>query len=152
MKARLSLICLAALTACGPVTDVEPAKSPSAEPSVEAVPPLEPVGKLAGEYRVAGINDASIDLPIGVVLSISDRRMALDGPCGGAEWVYQLAGKRLHTVRVASPDQNCLGTGRSHSLTIALVAALDRATQAGRTPSNGITLSGGGRLVTLYSQ
>lgn len=101
---------------------------------------------------MAGINDAEIDAPIGLTLSISDRRIRFDGPCGEAEWDYQLTGTRLRTSRVASPNPDCLGTGRSHNLTIALAGALDAARQASRTPSNGIALSGGGQSVTLYSQ
>jgi hypothetical protein len=152
MKARLSLTCLAVLASCGPAPNVEPATSPSPEPSVAAALPLEPVGKLAGEYRVAGINSEDIDAPFGLALSASDNRITFAGPSGGYSWDYRLVETRLATTRAASPDPACLATARIHHLVFDLAAALDRATQAGRTPSNGITLSGGGRSVTLYSQ
>lgn len=152
MKARLNILGLAALAACSPPANNSPAPTPTPTPDVIEAPPLASVGTLIGEYRVAGINDAEIDAPIGLTLSISDRRIRFDGPCGEAEWDYQLTGTRLRTSRVASPNPDCLGTGRSHNLTIALAGALDAARQASRTPSNGIALSGGGQSVTLYSQ
>lgn len=163
MNPRLTLLVLAALTACSPPADDAPlppspkpvpTDMPTDVPTAEAsaAAPLVPVGTLVGEYRVAGINDATIDAPIGLALSISKRQIAFDGPCGEAAWAYQLAGTRLRTVRIAYPDLDCLGKARVHNLAIAMAGALDSATQASRTPSNGIQLSGGGRSVTLYSQ
>lgn len=153
MTIRLSLLGLVLLAACSPPSDDAPlAPPPSATLEVPDVRQLSPVASLVGEYRVAGINDAPLDAPIGLALSISDRRITFDGPCGAAAWDYRLAGTRLQTDRVASPDPACLATARVHNLAIALGGALDAATQVGRSPSNGIEFSGGGRSVTLYSQ
>lgn len=155
MNARLSLICLVVVAACSPAPDAEPEPAPSslsAGPSVADIPPVAPVGKLAGEYRVAGINGEEIDAPFGLALSASDQRIIFDGPCGGYAWDYQLEATRIKTARAVSPDPACLATARIHHLVFDLAAALDASTQAGRTPSNGIELSGGGKSVTLYSQ
>ena len=149
---RLSLLGLLALAACGPAPGAGPTISQSAEPPVAAAPPLPPVGKLASEYRVAGINGEDIDEPFGLTLSASDDRITFAGPCGGYAWNYRLVETRLVTTRAASPDPACLAAARIHHLVFDLAAAIDAATQAGRTPSNGIELSGGGRSVTLYSQ
>lgn len=151
MTSRLTLLVVAALAACSPRNDDSPPPPPAASALAE-VPQSTPVDSLAGEYRVAGISDGSIDAPIGLSLSISDRRIVFDGPCGGAEWDYQLSGTRLRTVRIASPDDDCMASAQVQNLAIAVVAALDAATQVGRTPSNGIALSGDGQSVTLYSQ
>lgn len=152
MKACPTLLGLATLAACSPPANNSPAPTPTPTPEAIEAPQLAPVGTLIGEYRVAGINDAAIDAPIGLALSISAQRIVFDGPCGGAAWDYQLAGTRLRTSRVTSPDHDCLATARAYNLAIALVSALDAATQAGRTPSNGIELSSADRSVTLYSQ
>jgi hypothetical protein len=111
-----------------------------------------PVGNLAGEYRVAEIDGADIDAPFGLALSVSATRIAFEGPCGGYAWDYQVDGTRIETARTVSPDPACLAHARIHHLVFNLAEAIDTATQASRTPSNGIALSGVGKSVTLYSQ
>lgn len=152
MKARLSLICIAALAACGTAKEAPPAQSLPTDRSVQAVRPLIPAGNLTGEYRVAGIDGAAIDAPFGLALSISDTRIDFDGPCGGYAWDYLLEGTRLENVRTVSPYPACLARARIHHRVFDLARALDAVTVAERTPANGIELSGADRSVTLYSQ
>lgn len=157
MPTRAFLIGLAALAACSPPSDNSPKPPPSSSstpfaPAPADIAPLDPIGDFAGEYRVAGINDAPIDAPVGLALSISDRRILFDGPCRAVQWDYQFEGTRIRTVCVTAPDGDCGATPQERDLASALIAALDKAVLAGRTPSNGIALSGGGLSVTLYSQ
>jgi hypothetical protein len=152
MNRLFLLASLAVLTACSPPDDRTPPIPEPSLPATPAAPRLQPVGSLAGEYRVAGINEASLDASIGLALSITDRVILFDGPCGRAAWDYELEGIRIRTVRVNYPDPDCLGSRRAYNLVIALASAVDAVEFAGRTESNGIELSGGERSVTLYSQ
>lgn len=156
MPHRLPLLAialaLASLAACSPVEDTAPQPSAAVEATAAPEPQLSPVETLTGEYRVAGINGAPIDAPFGLALSIAQSRIVFDGPCGGYAWDYRLDGANLTTRRTGSPDPACLATARINHLVFDLATAIDAATRAGRSSSNGIELSGSGQSVTLYSQ
>ncbi|MCL9998761.1 MAG: hypothetical protein NBV68_05230 [Erythrobacter sp.] len=151
MRHLLVLPFLAALAACNPASKSAEA-SPDAAGESEAVAGLSPVPDLAGEFRVAGIDGAPLDLPFGLALSVSKDRIVFDAACGGYAWNYRLVGRTLRTTRIASPDPKCLATARIHHVVFDLAVAVDAATGAGRDGSNAIVLSGGGRTLTLYSQ
>ncbi len=129
-----------------PIERVESGGSAAPTPTPTAV------GSLVGEYRVAGIDGEPLDLPFALTLSIDDRLIVNEGVCGGDAWDYRLEGTKLELTRTRSPDPACLATVRLHPVVLRLPAAIDAATRAERTPSNGIELSGGGHSVTLYSQ
>ena len=133
-------LCLTGLAAC----------VPAAAP--DAASGLTPVSSLVGEYRVAAIDGAALDVPFGLALSIAPDRIVFEGPCKGYAWRYRLKGQALSTTRTASPDPACLATARIHHLVFDLATAVDGATSAGRDGSNAVILSGGGHQVTLYSQ
>lgn len=152
MQNRLSFLAIATLASCSPVAETATQPSPAVESSAAPDPQLSPVERLTGEYRVAGINGAPVDAPVGLALSITESRIVFDGPCGGYAWDYRLDAANLATSRTVSPDPACLATARIHHLVFDLAKAIDAATRAGRSPSNGIELSGSGQSVMLYSQ
>jgi len=150
---RLAIaLALASLAACSPVDESSPQAAPAVEATSAPDPQRSPVETLTGEYRVAGINGAPVDAPFGLALSITQNRIVFDGLCGGYAWDYRLDGANLTTRQTVSPDPACLATARIHHLVFDLAKAVDAATRAGRSPSNGIELSGSGQSVTLYSQ
>lgn len=129
-----------ALAACVPATGTDAAST------------LTPVSGLEGEYRIAGIDGAALDVPFGLALSVSPDRIVFDGPCEGYAWSYQIKGRSLETTRIASPDPECLKAARIHHVVFDLAEAVDAATTVVRDPSNAVILSGGGHQLTLYSQ
>ncbi len=168
MPARYSLaLCLLVLGGCAAEEDEQPEESvaapqasattPGVEPSQapsqalpEAPPPANALaaGELPGEYRLAGVDGGDIDLPYAITASIRGGRIHVVADCVNMAWRYTYASGRLATTR--DPTESC-----ARGLTAneeAIVAALDGATQAVRTPSNGIELSDGGHSVTLFSQ
>ena len=145
MRCIFVLPCLIVLAACNPsntTTDLSPGTSGGADA----------VSSLVGEYRVAGIDGAPLDVPFGLVLSVSQDRILFDGPCGGYGWDYRMERQQLRTDRTASPTPACLAAARIHHVVFDLAVAVDAATSASRDSSNAVILSGGGHQVTLYSQ
>ena len=152
MRSFCFLASLAAIAGCSPANDAADVPAEPAAIEVTTPQPNTPIGNFAGEYRVAGINGAPIDAPFGLALSVTESRMFFGDFCGGYAWDYRLEGTSIEMARVASPDEACLATVSIHRSVFDFVEALDAVTQASRTPSNGIELSGAGRSVTLYSQ
>lgn len=155
-SARLLLLApLALLCACDDPPQGQPVELPEAVPAApDVVPPLsgDPVGALTGEYRVAGIDGGEIDTPFAMTLSVTEERIVFDAPCGGFAWDFTLRGTSLSLSRIRAPEPACVAVSRIHSAVFDLAAAMDEATSAVRTPSNGIELVGGGRSLILYSQ
>lgn len=106
------------------------------------------VAEIAGEYRVAGVDGAEINLPHAVTASIDGERIHLTSDCVNLAWSYHLAGGTLATQRV--PVEGC-GRGLD-PIEHELIAALDVADAVRRTPANALELSGSGHAVTLFSQ
>ncbi|WP_296722511.1 hypothetical protein [Erythrobacter sp.] len=151
MKKLIPLACLA-LLACGPNREISTAPDTAPNNPPAGSPVVTPVVSLVGEYRVAGIDGAPIDAPIGLALTVTDSRIIFDAACGGFAWDYALEGSALATTRVVSPAPDCLARTSSPRVVFDLAAVIDAVSEAQRTPSNGIELAGGGRSVTLYSQ
>ena len=117
---------------------------------------------LAGEYRVAAIDGTGIGGGIGLALTVTDTLIWFDPRCAGFNWTYTLSDGALVTDRPQKPrppGAPLVAGPRAAPCRIAvhpeqqrLATALDAVTQARRTPSNGIELSGGGHSVTLFSQ
>lgn len=152
MKSLHFLFCAAALAGCSPANDAANTPAQRGADGATVLQQNTPIGTLVGEYRVAGINGAPMETSFGLALSVTESQMIFGDFCGGYAWDYRLEGTKIETARVASPDKECLATVTMHRSVFEFVEALDAVTQAGRTPSNGIELSGAGRSVTLYSQ
>ena len=112
-------------------------------------PPANAPLSLVGEWRVAGVDGAPIDAPIGIALSIDANSLGFDPRCAGFTWDYAYAVGQLTTKR------------RNHAAVCEigydpvldrLAAALSAVQSAKRTPANAIELSGDGHSVTLFSQ
>lgn len=156
----------ALLSACqpaeGPVasTDSAVAQPPAQKHMGDAPDPA--LASLAGEYRVAGIDGTEVGGGIGIALTVTDKLIWFDPRCAGFNWTYTFADGKLATDRpqkprpaggpyVAGPMVPVCKIG-VHPEQQRLANALDAVTEARRTPSNGIELTGGGHSVTLYSQ
>ena len=156
IRCFLALALAAGLAACD-AADVSTRASNEQAPTREAAsdPTPAPAGNamasapaLAGEYRIAGVDGADIDLPYGITASITGDRIHVVADCVNVAWSYRLEGDRIATERV--PVEGCArGLNRVEE---ALVAAFDAAGRVERTASNGIEFSGGGRSVLLFSQ
>jgi len=135
---------LSALSACALVAGcggAEEAPAPIEGPAIASA-------QLAGEYRVAGINGSEIDLAHAITASIDAERIHLTSDCVNFAWSYRFEGETLVTERV--PVESC---ARGYDATEQeLLAALDVADTARRTPANAIEISGGGNAVSLFSQ
>jgi hypothetical protein len=150
----------AVLTGCDSRTDVSagtPAPAPGgvavAEPPPAGQPPAAspvpaPPIRIAGEYRVAGVDGGDIDLPHGISASIGESRIEVSSQCVEMAWSYRFDGAQL--VTEAIPVVSC-DRGR-YPEEQAIEAAFDAARGVERTESNGIRFSGGGRSVLLFSQ
>lgn len=148
MRRYLLLLAPAALLAAcqqaeDPATTSAPAETPAETPQAEA-----PVS-LVGEYRVAGIDGTEVGGNIGIGLSVTETNIFYDPRCAGFDWTYTYEGGSLTTERPADRPVCRIAV---HPEQQRLATALDAVTQAERTPSNGIELSGGGHSVTLFSQ
>jgi len=136
-----------ALSGCLPAAEGEP--RPPVTPAT-AVPEGALAGPqaLVGEYRVAGADGESINLPHGVAARIATDRIEVSAGCIGLAWSYAFEGGRLVTERV--PATSCRRALMPQEQAIA--EAFDAAQGVRRTPANGIEFSGGGRSVLLFSQ
>lgn len=110
--------------------------------------PASPSLDLPGEYRVAGVDGAGIDLPHGISATISADTIEVQSDCIRFAFAYTLDGSRIATepAPVASCRRALLPDEQ------AISAAFDMAETVSRTPANGIEFTGGGRSVTLFSQ
>jgi hypothetical protein len=121
---------------------------------------LAPIATLAGEWRVAGIDGKDFNEPYGLALSANGDELWWAPRCAGMARSYRIDGTRIQfsppaDERVAesgapAPPPPCI-PGRPARLAD-VMRALDAATAVGRTPSNGIEISGGGHSVLLFSQ
>ncbi len=157
-RAGLVLIAGLALAACQGEAPDQPTSGPSAAPSPaaeddraqpQAPAPEAPVPEtLAGEWRVAGVGGEEVDLPFGITASIDEYRIELSAGCTRTSWRYTYRGGVLATER--QPLVTC--QRGLYPIEERLIAAIDSADRAARTPSNAVELSGGAGSVTLYSQ
>ena len=138
------------LTSCGPKGESPaPGSAPAPTSSVARVgpSPVENV-RLAGEYRVAGVDGDEIDQPYAVTASVTGDRIHVTADCLNFAWRYTIAGNRIATERMAVE-------GCARGLTAAeeaVVAAIDAAQDVSRSPANAVELRGQGRVLTLFSQ
>lgn len=111
-------------------------------------PAIASAAELAGEYRVAGIDGADINLPHAITASIDGERIHVTSDCVNFAWSYRFEGEQLATERV--PVESC--ARGFEPIEQELLAALDVADAVRRTPANAVEISGGGHAVTLFAQ
>lgn len=153
---------LFALAACSQAGDAaEPAPRATTVSGEGTERPNFPVPEdIVGEYRVAGIDDEAPGVPYGIAVSITEAEISYEPKCAGFVWTYEYAADGTLTTK-RDPDYGG-EVGPDGSVAVCAVGlkptdiplsqAIDAAQRAGRTPTNAIELSGGGRSVTLYSQ
>lgn len=157
MTRRLAFLPLMALAAsCQPAEDAGAAAAPQASPAPAPaatlpVPPPDIIASaegLIGEYRVAGVDGADIDLPHAITASIAEDRIDLTSDCIRLAWSYRFESGALATER--EPVPSC-----RRALLLeeeAVAAAFDVAGVVRRTPANGLEFAGRERSVTLFGQ
>lgn len=114
-------------------------------------PSGDPVGSLAGAWRVAGIDGKSFDEPYGLALTGDQAELWWEPRCAGMVRGYTIAGRSISFAKVGSPSSAVCEIGLPPRLS-EVFRALDAATTVVRTPANGIEISGGGHSLTLFSQ
>ena len=158
MRAPILLIAATmALAACQPTSDAgsaDTATPTSDAPTSDATAPAAPAAaisssaELAGEYRLAGINDADFNEPIGVAVSIPEDQIDFTGNCVFTHWTYRFEGERIVTqMAEGATCRRALAPWET-----AARDALSGAESVSRTPSNGILIDGPGGSLTLFSQ
>jgi hypothetical protein len=142
---------------------VQPANMPKQEEPavalhVQAKPRLALVSTLKGEWRVAGIDGQPFDQPVGLALSASKDEIWWAPRCAQFERGYDISGVQLIVApakwaraRSSSERPPPCAIGLPTGLTEAF-RAIDSATEVGRTPENGVLISGGGHSLLLFSQ
>jgi hypothetical protein len=133
-------------TARGQEESARPRAAPIAAPT--GPPSISSPAELIGEYRIAGVDGASVDLPYGMTASMDERTIRVVADCVNLAWDYNLTGGQLSTERI--PVESCArGLNATEQ---AVVTAFDSADLVRLMPSNGIEFSGDGHSVLLFSQ
>ncbi|HSG54065.1 MAG TPA: hypothetical protein VLA45_01330 [Paracoccaceae bacterium] len=164
----LPCLTLLVLAACSQEAPSQPPHASSTErPSSERPPaerqfvaPLADVAGLEGEWRVAGIDGQSLDQPVGIALSASATEIWWEPRCAGMARSYAIDGQRFTALPIlpdgpaptpgAPPPPVCaigLPTGLAE-----VFRAIEDADTIGRTPQNGIAISGPDHSLVLFSQ
>ncbi len=155
---RTALIILAVvLTGCRQAPAPDP--SPEAAASHAPTSSLSPVATLEGEWRVAGIDGAPFDEAYGLALSADADEIWWEPRCANMAFRYRIEDTRIVTGEVEPPAPLELGQPPSPTCTADppsrlgdVARALAAADTVGRTPANGVLLSGGGHSLLLFSQ
>jgi hypothetical protein len=136
-----------------------PAPVPAVEApgEADAVEPAAPVGSLAGAWRVAGIDGAGLDEPVGLALTGDERQLWWEPRCAGAARAYRIEGARISFASTGTPRPAGAPTPPVCAIGLPprlgdVMRALDEATSITRTESNGVLIAGPRHSVTLYSQ
>lgn len=143
-RTALISLSLLGLTACQPAAETPQGSAGNAE-TTSIIASAE---ALTGEYRVAGINGADVNLPHGISAAITDERIDIQSDCIRFAWTYRFENQLL--VTESAPVASCRRALLPEEQ--ALAAAVEAADVVRRTPANGIEMSGGGRSLTLFGQ
>ncbi|WP_067784782.1 hypothetical protein [Paraurantiacibacter namhicola] len=103
---------------------------------------------LEGEYRVAGIDGAEVDLPHAMTVTITPGTIRYISQCVTGAWRYRFEGQAIVLEQVV--EATC-DRGR-YPEEEGIESALAAVTHVRRTASNAVEFSGRGRTVTLFSQ
>ena len=169
-----ALFVLAALASCVEPADAPggqstpPATSPAAQPASAAPDSARPsdpapaqtaasVTSLSGAWRIAGIDGAPLDEPVGLALTGDERQLWWEPRCAGAARAYRIDGARISFASTEGPRPAGAPTPPVCAIGLPprlseVMRALDEATSITRTESNGVLIAGPRRSVTLYSQ
>ena len=163
MRAVFAIAVVGALGACSSAREPaqeQPTESPAAgvatvtpTPTPDSVSTREPAelvpaSQLVGEWRIAGVDGQSIDLPNAITASITEGRIHVVADCVNLGWTYAAEGGVFEAKR--TPVESCLRGLTPEEEAIA--RAIEAATGFGRTPSNAIEIFSREHRVTLYSQ
>jgi hypothetical protein len=161
MNAGPMLAAAVAMLLCGCQAErPKPTRQGQSEATAEqpAKPKLANLASLEGEWRVAGIDGEPFDQPVGLALSASKEEIWWAPRCAQFERSYEIAGARV-TFSPARWAKSRAAADRPPPCAIGLPAglqgafrAIDSATMVGRTPENGVLISGGGHSLLLFSQ
>lgn len=169
MRLTIPTFSLILLAACAPQESAgaPDAASPTEAATVSSTPAptpapsstLAPVDTLAGEWRVAGIDGAEFNESYGLALSGTADELWWRPRCAGMARSYRIDGTAISFGEPAGTPPPSSDAAPPAVCAIGLpprladvMRALDAATTVGRTPSNGIEISGGGHSVLLFSQ
>ena len=141
----LPSISLCALAACQPHTEAPRGAPDSAERTSSIIASSD---ALAGDYRVAGIDGADVNLPHGITASIADERIDVQSGCIRFAWTYRFEEQLLVTEQ--APVASCRRALLPEERTLA--EAMEAADVVRRTPANGIEFSGSGHSLLLFGQ
>lgn len=141
-----------------PTGDVQEA-APVADPA-----PVAEEIDLVGEWRVAGIDGAAVDLPAALTVSGGPQILDWEPACAQLMHRYRIDGARFSAVRIrqfvteeamqspgAVPSRPPCAIGLPPGVEDAMLA-VEMADKIERTAENGIRISGRTRSVTLFSQ
>jgi hypothetical protein len=106
---------------------------------------------LAGEWRVAERDDKRIDKPYAVALSVDHEHIWWEPACASQYRPYTIQGSRFDTDPVNLSGREVCDIRVPDELA-RIWSAMDAADTIQRTPANGVSISGNGRSVTLFSQ
>lgn len=154
--------CFAVLTLAACSSGGADQTPPTPEPAMSSAParPLATIESLAGEWRVAGIDGEPLDEPYGIALSANRDEIWWEPRCAGIARSYAIRGLRFSIgPAVRSTPSPAPGAPPPVVCAIGLPPrladvsrALDAADTIGRTPENGVAISGGGHSLLLFSQ
>ena len=155
-RAAISALLALAVAACGQADDAETAGTAPVTPAATATPVstapapdlIASAESLAGEYRVAAVDGADINLPHGISASIAADRINVTSDCIRFAWSYRFESGVVTTERVPRPSCRRALLPEEE----AIAAAFDNAGMVRRTPANAVEFSGGGRSVTMFGQ
>jgi hypothetical protein len=130
---------------------------PGRQPFGTGQPVPAPAITLTGEWRVAAIDGAALDEPVGIALTGDEARLWWAPVCAGMSRTYSIRGNivAFGSTRPALPPGSATPLVCAIGLPPRLAdvfRALDAADRIVRTPENGILIEGEGRSVTLFSQ
>lgn len=148
---------LAFLVACQ--QPMQPNASRDASPPTSSSPRSGSVAviKLAGEWRVAGIDGRSVEAPIALALAGNENQLWWEPRCAGMARTYRMDGQSVifgstePPLRSGEPSKVTCDIGLPPRLD-EVFRALDDAQSVARTPSNGVLISGPNHSLLLFSQ
>ena len=162
MRITLLLLTSLALAACqrtAPVTadDAAPASSAPTAPPEKADPQPAGVATLEGHWRVAGIDGTSLDEPVTIALTASERQIWWEPRCAGMARNYRIEGATIRFTSALPPRAPGEPTPPVCAIGLPprlgdVFRALDEATGIARLPSNGIRIAGQKHDVTIFAQ
>ena len=138
-------ISLCALVACQPHTEA-PREAPDSAERTSSI--IASSDALAGDYRVAGIDGADVNLPHGISAFITGERIDVQSDCIRFAWTYRFEEQLLVTEQ--APVASCRRALLPEEQ--ALAEAVEAADVVRRTPANGVEFSGGGHSLLLFGQ